>query len=88
MGRDIMSHLRLLVNFKRNIIKWIGTVVLMKYIGLVTGKSNIDKIKMREVFIHTIETEYTACVINILNSNYDNTYLKEVKSSATHAKTK
>ena len=59
-----MSHLRLLVNFKRNIIKWIGTVVLMKYIGLIPGKSNIAKIKMREVFIHTIETEYVHCMCN------------------------
>ena len=86
MGRDIMSRLILLANFKWNTLERSGTVVLMKDTGLSTVKYNFAKIKMREVVIHTTETEYNECVINILKGKYKKSYLKEVNTSTTYTK--
>ena len=55
IGRDMTSHIILLAKFKRNILEWSGTVLLMKDTGLSLVKPNIVKLKMREVVIHTSE---------------------------------
>ena len=58
-GRDLMVHLGLTSNFKRQFLKWDGATVHMKDPSNLLGKSYLTKREMRKVVMQTPEPAST-----------------------------
>ena len=58
MCRGIMVQLGIIAHFKRNVLEWDITELIMKEPGYVTGKTYITKNEMWEVVINTSETSF------------------------------
>ena len=82
-----MVHLGPTTDFKRQFLQWdVNTVHMKEPIGLL-GKSDLNKRKMREVVMQTVEIastrEATDRMVKILNSAYAKAELKQVADNAT-----
>ena len=59
ISRDLMVHLGLMDDFKRQVLQWDDATVHMKEPRILLGPSDITKREMREVFIQTAEPAST-----------------------------
>ena len=53
--RDLMVHLGLTADFKRQVLQWDGATVNMKGHSSLIGKSDLAKSDMHEVVMQTVE---------------------------------
>ena len=84
--RDLMVHLGLTADFKRQVIQWDGTTVRMKESRSLLGRSDLTKREMRKVVMQTAEPastqEATERMVKTLDSTYAKSYIKQVVNSS------
>ena len=82
IGRDLMLHLGLTVDFKRQVLQWDGTTVNMKESRNLLGQSDLTKREMREVVMQTAEPastwEATDIMVKIIYITYAKADLEQV----------
>ena len=78
--RDLMVHIGLKADFKRQVLQWDGANVHMKDLSSFLVQSNLTKREMREVVMQTSEPastqEDTEKMVKTLYSTYVKAYLK------------
>ena len=85
---DLMVHIGLVADFKRQFLQCYGDTLHMKEPSSLLGQSDLTKRDMREVLMQTSEPsstlEATERMLKILNSTYAKADLKQVADNETH----
>ena len=55
IGRDLMVHIGLMNNFKRQVLQWYGTELSLKYPISILGQTELTSLEMREVITQAAE---------------------------------
>ena len=88
IGCELMAHLGLVANFKRQVLQWDGATVPMKNPINLICQTYLRSCDIFEVVIQTAEIFYTReatkGMVKIIHITYANSDLKHIYSNETH----
>ena len=87
-----MVQLGLIDDFKKTILYWDNTLVLMKYTSRFLYQYTLNNSEMRDVVIHTEEPsstkKATEIMVKTLDSTYEKAYFEHIAANATQLNSK